>query len=237
MPRKELTPKVKGLIVDLIQKGVVVREVARRLKVTKSTVSFVYKKFEEFGSTTNRATSGRPRATTRTDDRAISRMAKKNPKVTAAEINKVLRSSGVTVSNQTVRNRLYAVGLKGRRARCKPLISKKNKKVRLEFARNHIDKPVSFWEKVLWTDETKLNMFQSDGKCTVWRESGKAADPKNTTSSVKHGGGSVMAWACFSAEGTGDLVFIDDLTDDGSHIMNGGTYRKILETYIQKNAR
>ena len=29
---------------------------------------------------------------------------------------------------------------------------------------------------------------------------------------MKHGGGSVMAWACMTANGTGSLVFIDDVT-------------------------
>lgn len=237
MPRKELTSKVKGLIIDMTQQGVTVREIARRLKVGKSTVSYITKKYEVYGDTTNRSRSGRPKATTGADDRAIVRMVKKNPKITATEVNQVLKASHVNVTDQTVRNRLYAAGLKGCRARCKPLISQKNKKARLEFAKNYVDKPLSYWEKVLWTDETKLNMFQSDGKCTVWRESGKASAPKNTTASVKHGGGSVMAWACFSAQGTGDLVFIDDLTEDGSHIMDGDIYRKILDTYIQSNAR
>ncbi len=43
---------------------------------------------------------------------------------------------------------------------------------------------------------------------------GTAHDPKHTTSSVKHGGGSVMAWACMAASGTGSVVFIDDVTAD-----------------------
>ena len=40
-------------------------------------------------------------------------------------------------------------------------------------------------------------------------------DPKQTTSSVKHGGGRVMVWACMTANGTGSLVFTDDVTADG----------------------
>ncbi len=30
----------------------------------------------------------------------------------------------------------------------------------------------------------------------MWRKKGTAKDPKRTASSVKHGGGDVMAWAC-----------------------------------------
>ena len=81
-----------------------------------------------------------------------------------------------------------------------PFISVKNRKARPEFARNHVDKAESFWDKVLWTDETKINMFQSDGNATVWRPKGKADDPKYTSATVKHGGGNVMAWACMSGD-------------------------------------
>ncbi len=69
--------------------------------------------------------------------------------------------------------------------------------------------PSQFWNNILWRDETKINLYQSDGKRRVWRRKGTAHDPKHTTSSVKHGGGSVMAWACMAASGTGSLVFID----------------------------
>ena len=34
-----------------------------------------------------------------------------------------------------------------------------HKKERLEFSKMHIDKSQSFWENVLWTDETKLELF------------------------------------------------------------------------------
>ncbi len=61
------------------------------------------------------------------------------------------------------------------------------------------------------TGEIKINLFLSDGKAKVWRKTGTANDPKYTTSSVKHGGGSVMAWECMAVSGTGPLNFNDDL--------------------------
>ncbi len=77
---------------------------------------------------------------------------------------------------------------------------------------------------ILWTDETKINLYQSDGKAKVWRKKGTASDPKHTSSSVKHDGGNVMAWACTAASGTCSLIFIDDVTDDGSSRMNSEVY-------------
>ena len=62
---------------------------------------------------------------------------------------------------------------------------------------------------------------------------GTAHDRKYTTSSVKHGGVSVMAWACMAANGTGSLVFIDDVTADKSSRMNSEVFRAILSAHIQ----
>ncbi len=49
---------------------------------------------------------------------------------------------------------------------------------------------------------------------------GTVKDPKHTASSVKHGGGDVMAWACMAmVSGTGFLNFTDGLMyDDSSRI-------------------
>ena len=56
-------------------------------------------------------------------------------------------------------------------------------------------------------------MFSSDGKCTVWRKSGTSLDIKNCVPTIKHGGGSIMVWGCFSYNGVGKLHFIDGTMD------------------------
>ncbi len=65
-----------------------------------------------------------------------------------------------------------------------------------------------------------MNLYLSDGKAKMWRKKRTAKDPKHTASSVKRGGGVVMAWACMAVSGTGLLNFTDDLMYDDSRIIN-----------------
>ena len=85
--------------------------------------------------------------------------------------------------------------------RKKPLISEKNRTLRLQFAREHLDKDMDFWKRVLFTDESKFNIFGSDGRAKVWRKDKTALHPKNLLCTVKHGGGSVMVWGAVAASG------------------------------------
>ncbi len=59
--------------------------------------------------------------------------------------------------------------------------------------------------------------------------------PSIQSSSVKHGGGVVMAGACMAASGTGPLNFTDDLMYDDSSRMNLEGCKTILPTNIQEN--
>ncbi len=74
----------------------------------------------------------------------------------------------------------------------------------------------------LWSDETKINLFGSDGVKRVWGQPGEEYKDKCVFPTVKHGGGSVMVWGCMSAAGTGELHFIEGT-------MNANVYCDILK--------
>jgi hypothetical protein len=75
---------------------------------------------------------------------------------------------------------------------------------------------------ILWSDETNIELFGLNAKPHIWRKPG-------TIPTVKHGGGSIMVWGCFSKAGTGRLVRIKAK-------MNGGKCREILDEYLLQKA-
>ncbi|GFW89396.1 transposable element Tcb2 transposase [Trichonephila clavipes] len=103
-------------------------------------------------------------------------------------------------------------------------------KKRLKFAKTHQLKTDNFWKKVIFSDESKFNIFGSDGRRTVWRKPNTALDPKNLRPTVKHGGGSVMVWGCMASNGVGNLVFIDG-------IMDHKLYIDILNNNLKESAK
>ncbi len=107
---------------------------------------------------------------------------------------------------------------------------KAHKKARLEFARAHADKDEDYWDSILWSDETKINVFGTDGFKTVWRRKGEEYKEKCMVPTVKHGGGSVLMWGCMSAVGVGELHFIDG-------IMNSQMYCSILKEKMLPSLR
>ena len=118
------------------------------------------------------------------DDRRILSLVKKNPFTTVGQIKNTLQEVGVCVSKSTFKRRLHQSEYRGFTTRCKPLMSLKKRNTRLEFAKQHLNKPLQFWNNILWTDETKINLYQNDGKRRVWRRKGTAHDPKHITYNI-----------------------------------------------------
>lgn len=96
---------------------------------------------------------------------------------------------------------------------------------RLKFAKDHLNWTAAKWGTVLFSDESKFNLFCSDGQQTVRRAKGTRLKPQYCTMTVKHGGGSIMLWGCFSAQEVGPLYEI-------TGIMDRFQYKNILETVM-----
>ena len=82
----------------------------------------------------------------------------------------------------------------------------------------------------MWSDETKIELFGINSTRRVWRKRNAEYNPKNTIPTVKHGGGNLMLWGCFSAKGRGRLHRIEGR-------MNGAMYREILGDNLLPSVR
>ncbi len=84
-----------------------------------------------------------------------------------------------------------------------------HKKARKQFTEDKQTKDMDYWNPVLWCDETKINLFGSDGVKRVWGQPGEEYKDE-CVSTVKHSGGSIMVWdSTGSAAGIGKLQFIE----------------------------
>ena len=71
---------------------------------------------------------------------------------------------------------------------------------------------------VIWSDETKLNLFGSDG--VAWRQKRKGDSLKDgrVKKTIKGNGSNIMLWGCINAWGVGNLVRIEGIMDSLEYI-------------------
>ncbi|KAL1248943.1 hypothetical protein QQF64_022261, partial [Cirrhinus molitorella] len=161
-------------------------------------------------STQNRSRHGRPKNLSGLAQRHIQRLCWGNRRLSAASIAAEVDGVGSQhVSAQTIRRTLHQIGLHSCRPRRKPILKMMHKKAYKQFAEDKQTKDMDYWNHVLWSDETNINLFGSDGVKCVWQQLGEEYKDNCVLPTVKHGGGSVMVWGCMSAAGTGELQFIE----------------------------
>ncbi len=120
---------------------------------------------------------------------------------------------GQLVSAQTICHTMQHAGLHGRHLRRK-LVHKKACK---QFAEDNLAKSMTYWSHVLWSDESKVNLFGSDGVQHVWRCPGEEYQENCALPTVKHGGGSIMVLGCMTTAGTGELRLIEGNVDSNMY--------------------
>ncbi|GFX99732.1 HTH_Tnp_Tc3_2 domain-containing protein [Trichonephila clavipes] len=98
--------------------------------------------------------------------RTLKKVVKQNRKSSLMEISQEFQSSsGISVSSRTVRRELKTLGFHGRAAAYKPNITPQNAKHRLQWCRAHRHWTVDMWKTVLWSDESRFTVWQSESGC------------------------------------------------------------------------
>lgn len=221
---RSLSPATQNHILSLLDAGHLAKHIAASTGHSIGTVSKLRSKHR---SHLLKSTGGHPTKLTPSNIRHAQRLISSGKAETAVDVAKALRDvTNQPLSTQTVHNGLKAAGMKAVVKKKKPLLSKKHRKARMDFALTHQHWTVEDWKRVVWSDETKINRLGSDGRKWVWKKAGESLNNRLVQGTQKFGGGSVMIWGCMMWEGPGLACKIDGR-------MDGDLYVQILEEDLQ----
>lgn len=193
--RRKLTTLNRGRAIAWLHDGVSKCEVARRLGVSHSVIVRLNQRFQTTNDVEERPRSGRPKKTTPREDRFIQRQALQHRGTTCKVIRGQLRgATNTNVSERTIGNRLHDVRLRSRRPAVRPLLTQAHRRARLVWSRRHLRWTRRDWAQVLFSDESRFNLYHSDGRRKIWRREGERYEDDTVQERVAFGGGSVMVW-------------------------------------------
>uniref|UniRef100_A0A4W6BIB5 Transposase Tc1-like domain-containing protein n=1 Tax=Lates calcarifer TaxID=8187 RepID=A0A4W6BIB5_LATCA len=115
-----------------------------RVTVSTTSVSKIWTKYKQHGKTSKR------------QDRKLKAICLENRKCTAKQMRNKWEETGVNVCDRTVRNRLKEMGFTYRKAKRKPSLTPKQKKTRLQWAKEKQLWTVDDWMKVIFSDESRI---------------------------------------------------------------------------------
>ena len=147
---------IRDKIVDLHKAGMGYKKISKQLGEKLTTVGAIIRKWKKHQVTVNLPRSGAPRKIL---PRGISMMMRKvrdQPSTIQEVLVNDLKAVGTTVMKRTISNTLHREGLKSCSARKVPLLKKAHVQA---CAKEHLDDPEEAWEKVMWSYETKIELF------------------------------------------------------------------------------
>lgn len=222
---KQLSDAIRTAIKELKKTGMANIQIARQLNVFPSAVCRLLGRLKTTGSIDPGRRSGRPKKLDRRTTRLICRKVKIDPFISSTEIRSSVKKAD-TVSKTTINRTIQAMGYKSYKPRRKPLMTKSHLKKRLEFCQRHKDWTPEQWGKVMWSDESTFQLFQSSKKFLRRNSLTDACDSRYTVPVVKHPP-SIMVWGCFSGHGRGGLYFLPH-----GVTMNATRYQEVLHEHL-----
>ena len=133
-PTKEMSIETMERIIKLLREGNPTRIVAKDIGCSQSAVSKIWGKYKQNGEVIKGKHTGRPRKTSKRQDKKLKAICRENKTFTTKEMKNKWAEIGVNVSDRTVRNRLNEMGFTDRKAKRKQELTPKQKKTKLQLA-------------------------------------------------------------------------------------------------------
>jgi len=213
----------RAAIVTLWKEGRERAVIAHEIPCSVKTVGHWIRCWEDEHAVREKPRTGRKRKAPELTPNIVA-AAQQQPITTPRDIR---RREQLPVSSRTVRRRLNEAGLYGCVALQEHPYTREHLRKRLSFAEGYAKWTAAEWDRVLFTDESRLEMGPH-GRVWVQRPRGTALDPKYMVQQRSHPP-SVAMWGCFSSKAVGDL-----------HLFQGSLYavdlRRIYAEHLLQSA-
>ena len=196
--------------VAMIHTGLSHRHVALVLNRDRRVIDRLWNRFTQTGSVTDMPRSGRPRCTSARQDRYIVTSALRQRRLNSRRLRENFRTAtNVNVSDQTIRNRLHERNIHARRPVVRQPLTRQHRVHRRLWAAQHRCWTLVQWGRMMFSDESRFNVDDHDGRMRVWRRLGERYTAPCIALHDRWGGGSVMVWAGIWSTGKTELVVIN----------------------------
>ena len=230
---KQLTLELKTAVLELRKAGLKQSQIARQLGFSKNAISNFLRRYDATGDVNRKKGSGKPPKSTKEEDEVLKELSLNDRFHTANELRKDWKdATGVDVSKSTVNRRLISLDLPAMKPQKKPLLNEGQRRRRLEFAMRYRHWTVRDWKRVIFTDETWMELFCHQGNQFVRRRKGEEMKPECLVKTVKHPA-KIMCWGGIAPDGTTSLVWIDSSCNAKKYIETIGKAK--LASFVQKH--
>jgi transposase len=220
--KRELTPEERNIIVEMRSNNMTYRAIAEATGIPHTTVQSVIKRYTISGTVNSIPRKGRRPILSTRDLRKLKVIVTKNRRATLSEIKEELPAN---ISTKTIGRMLIQLGYRSRKAVRKPFISKKNAQRRLLWCKLFQKWTLKDWKRVIWSDECSIQLWQASRDLRIRRTTLEQFHPDCVAPTVKHGGGSLMVWACFNWDRLGPIIVIEGSVKQEKYI-------EILENHL-----
>ena len=134
------------------------------------------------------------------------------------------------VHKETIRRVIAKeLGIPSRLAAAKPFLTESQMLRRLDWAKRHKARSQNWWRKVMWSDETHIELWQGMQQSRRVRRSDTMSryDPRFIRRTVKHPP-KLMIWAAFGNGKLGRLYFVEKNAK-----MNAEMYKRVLQKHLK----
>jgi hypothetical protein len=150
-----------------LQAGQTRTNVACVLNVSPSTILRLWTRFQRTGSSADAPKTGRPRVTTQAWDRFIRLRHLRNRFLPASSTVQIIPGAR-RISDQTVRNRLRAAGLRAYRLLGGNVLTRRYHQARLQWATQHQHwTPRNHWRHIWFFDESSFLRHRNNRRRSV----------------------------------------------------------------------